>query len=161
MRSARMSPDVRLGVWISRAGQSARRCAARVLDSGGALRVPIHAATEAVWSVPLGGGELLRAVGSRVRARMRMGTCDGALTGRQLRLRKRGLGGCSKSDQTRQEAGPKNGRISAQGALFCGQPVKNLCLPWAQDIGFEAIETQTSFLRGIMVKVAAVIVVIY
>src|ERR1700751_131559 len=43
---------------------------------------------------------------------------------------------------------------SARGGLFCGQPVQNLCLSWAQHIGVATTETQVAFGAGIMVKVA-------
>ena len=54
-----------------------------------------------------------------------------------------------------------NRQISAYGAFFCGQPVQNLCLAWAQYIGSGTTENQAAFLPGIMVKVAADIAIIY
>ena len=48
-------------------------------------------------------------------------------------------------------------RSSAQGGVPCGQPVQNLCLPWAQYIGVATIETQAALLGKNMTKAAAVI----
>jgi hypothetical protein len=45
--------------------------------------------------------------------------------------------------------------------VLCGQPVQNLCLPWAQYMGFATNETQATFLARIMVKAAADILVIH
>jgi hypothetical protein len=48
---------------------------------------------------------------------------------------------------------------SAKGGFSCGQPVQNLCLPWAQYIGVAVIETQAAFLAKNMTKAAANIVI--
>ena len=52
---------------------------------------------------------------------------------------------------------PRDAQSRAHGALFCGQPVQNLCLAWAQYIEVATIETQATFLARNMVKAAAVI----
>ena len=44
---------------------------------------------------------------------------------------------------------------------LCGQPVQNLCLPWAQYIGVATIETQAAFLGKNMTKAAADISLTY
>ena len=55
----------------------------------------------------------------------------------------------------------RNRQSSAQGEFFCGQPVQNLCLPWAQYMGVAEIETQAAFQPKNMVRAAADISISY
>ena len=130
------APDVRLSVWISRVG----------------------------YPLPLSGAPHAH---ERCAPTMRMTHTHGSCAGEKTEDSPRSSSG---SGRARARPWPgklglwcssSNGEINAQGAHACGQPVQNLCLPWAQYMGVGHFVIRASLSPKYVVKVTAIIFIIH
>jgi hypothetical protein len=133
MHTARMKPDVRFAVGSFK-GKGVPEEPEKHIRKG-AMRMG-HAHNECAWSA----SAFPRNAGARARCAE---TCSCAAGQKVI--------------NQAEESWLKNCQGSARGGFFCGQPVQNLCPPWAQYIGAVTIETHAAFLSKNMVNVAAII----